>query len=93
MSTPDTTPAVELNKDMRVRLPVALLAVLIGAVVTATLAVAAHRAQVESNTKTLSDHTTRLDKLEATAAALPVIQSDIRWIRDELQRQRREGGK
>jgi hypothetical protein len=65
-----------------------MLLSLLGAVIVSTFAVAMHRSDVQANTRALIDHTTRIERLEASQADIAVIRNDVKWIRQILEDKR-----
>ena len=84
MSNTDTL----VTPESRVRLPLALLFALVASAASAAFAVAMHRGEVADHSRTLANHELRLERVEASQADLAVIRNDVRWIREQLQRNR-----
>lgn len=84
-----STPTIALSERTAVRLPLALLLAGVAAVASATFVYATQRGEVDDHTKTLANHSTRIERLEQSQADLAVIRNDVRWIREQLAATRR----
>ncbi|MDP1581512.1 MAG: hypothetical protein Q8M02_14665 [Candidatus Didemnitutus sp.] len=94
---PTDSRTLSLTESTRVKLPLLFLLVLVSATASSTFIwatqLAASDRQIErtaAHAEIIGDHEKRLKELERASASVEVIKADIRWIREELQRQRRE---
>lgn len=80
---------VRVDGNRVVSMTTAVLLTILGAVVTATLAWGAIKADLKTTSATVVEHGDRLKAVEAKTEDLREIKNDIAWIKQTMQQERR----
>ena len=88
----DSSPPFKVTERTPVTMPVVLLIVLAGAVISSTLAWADLRATDKTHSESISSQEVRIRRLEEGQADIAVIRNNVDWIRRSIESRDRNFG-